>query len=126
MPTNSIPLVLLVDDDEDSRVLYAEYLTSVSGYRVAEAADGRRAIEMAAALAPAVIVMDMSLPVVDGREAMRSLRRDAKTSDIPIVALTGYADVASTNDAATEFQSVLVKPCLPDVLAKAIASLLRD
>ena len=83
------PLVLLVDDDEDSRGLYAEYLTSTVGYRVAEAADGRQAVEAAGELGPDVIVMDLTLPVLDGREAMLALRADPKTSAIPIVALDG-------------------------------------
>jgi CheY-like chemotaxis protein len=124
-PTDTAPLVLLVDDDEDSRVLYAEYLTAVSGYRVVEAADGREAIELAGANAPAAIVMDVSLPVLDGKEAMRVLRKSEKTSRIPIVALSGYTNVRDANDPETEFQVVLVKPCLPDALAKAIESVLR-
>jgi two-component system, cell cycle response regulator DivK len=121
---DAAPLVLLVDDDEDSRGLYAEYLTSVAGYRVAEAADGKQAVDMATALKPEVVVMDMSLPVLGGREAMRSLRGDARTQALPIIVLTGHAGVRESNDPATEFQAVLVKPCLPGALAAAIASLL--
>ena len=123
--SNPMPLVLLVDDDEDSRVLYAEYLTSIAGYRVAEAENGKQALEMAAALRPKAIVMDMSLPLMDGREAMRSLRGDARTSEIPIIALTGYTDVKASDDRASGFQIVLVKPCLPEALTRAIASVLQ-
>jgi two-component system cell cycle response regulator DivK len=119
------PLVLLVDDDEASRGLYAEYLTSVSGYRVAEAADGKQGVELATEIEPEVIVMDMTLPVLDGRGAMLALRGDPRTHAIPIVALTGRVELKSSNEPATEFQVVLVKPCLPDALANAIESLLK-
>ena len=122
----SAPLVLLVDDDEDSRFLYAEYLTSVGGYRIAEAADGKQGVDMAVALKPDVIVMDVSLPVLDGREARRSLRNDARTSTIPVVALTGFVDLKGSNEPASGFEVVLVKPCLPDALARAIKTLLES
>jgi two-component system cell cycle response regulator DivK len=125
MPTRSHdlpPLVLLVDDDADSRALYGEYLTAVAGFRVAEAADGRQGVDMAGALLPAVIVMDLSLPVLDGRGAMRALRDDPRTSAIPIVALTGFAEVRSSKEPG--FKAVLVKPCLAGALADAITSVL--
>ena len=118
------PLILLVDDDEDSRYLYSEYLTSAASYRLAEASDGRQAIELAAELMPDVIVMDLTLPILDGREAMRALRLDARTRAIPIVALTGHADVKASNEPGVGFQAVLLKPCLPGTLAHAIESLL--
>lgn len=122
-PPDRTPLVLLVDDDADSRVLYAEYLASVAGFQVAEAADGEQAVEMAAALLPQVIVMDLSLPVLDGREAMQALRRDPRTSEIPIVALTGHAELRASKEPG--FQAVLVKPCLASALADAIASVVK-
>src|ERR1700744_212955 len=85
------PLVLLVDDDADSRELYAEYLSSIAGFEVREAADGEQAVNVARELVPDVIVMDMTLPVLDGRGAMRALRADERTRAIPMVALTGRA-----------------------------------
>jgi CheY-like chemotaxis protein len=120
----SAPLVLLVDDDEDSRFLYAEFLVDVSGFRVVEAGDGQRAVDMAIELKPDVVVMDVSLPVLDGRAARRALRSDPRTTAIPVVALTGFSEVGGANDPATRFEAVLVKPCLPDALAQAIRSLL--
>jgi two-component system cell cycle response regulator DivK len=59
------PLVLVVDDYDDAREMYAESLL-VSGFRVAEAADGAQAVEMARSLSPDVILMDLSLPGIDG------------------------------------------------------------
>jgi two-component system cell cycle response regulator DivK len=115
-------LVLLVDDDTDSRFLYAQYLTSVAGYRVVEAADGRQAIDLASELRPDVIVMDLSLPVIDGWDAMRALRSDDRTRLIPIVLLTGHAQIRAAH--GTDFQAVLVKPCLPDTLVRQVEALL--
>jgi two-component system cell cycle response regulator DivK len=121
-PHDLAPLVLLVDDDADSRGLYAEYLSSVAGLRVAEAADGQQGVEMAAALLPAVIVMDLTLPVLSGKEAMQELHADPRTSAIPIVALTGHAEVRGSKEPG--FEAILVKPCLAGTLADAIASVL--
>ena len=117
-------MVLLVDDDEDSRYLYSEYLTSTAGYRLSEASDGQQAIELAVEIIPDVIVMDLSLPILDGRGAMRALRLDARTRAIPIVALTGHADVRASSEPGEGFQAVLLKPCLPETLARAIESVL--
>ncbi|HEY2511822.1 MAG TPA: response regulator [Polyangiaceae bacterium] len=126
--TEASPLVLLVDDDEDSRFLYAQYLTGVAGYRVAEASDGRRAIEAASTLRPDVVIMDLSLPNVTGWEAMRALRSGAATRTIPIVALTGHTQVHPQDQGASgalEFDAILVKPCLPKVLVERVEALLR-
>ena len=122
---HSKPLILLVDDDEDSRFLYVHYLTANSRYRVAEASDGAQGVALAAELRPDLIVMDLSLPLVDGWEAMRRLRSNHGTRDIPIVALTGHAQVKTENEPGTQFQAVLVKPCLPEALAQQVAELLR-
>jgi CheY-like chemotaxis protein len=115
-------LVLLVDDLEDSRVMYAEYLTR-SGYRVAQAADGREALALARALLPDVVVMDLALPVVDGWEAIRQLKGDARTIGILVIALTGYSVVRHAERARQAgCDALLTKPCLPSTLL----ALLRD
>ena len=82
-------LVLLVDDCQDTRELYAEYL-ELSGFDVKEAEDGIVAIDEAVRMRPDVIVMDMSLPKMDGREAARQLRADERTRSIPLVMISGY------------------------------------
>jgi two-component system cell cycle response regulator DivK len=115
-------LVLLVDDLEDSRVMYAEYLTR-SGYRVAQAADGREALAMAHALLPDVVVMDLALPVLDGWETIRQLKGDARTVGILVIALTGHA-LARHAERARQAgcDALLTKPCVPSTLL----ALLRD
>src|ERR671922_829464 len=84
------PLVLVVEDYQDAREMYAAYL-QFSGYRVAEAANGLEALEKTRELMPDVILMDLSLPKMDGWEATRRLKADRQTSHIPIVAVTAHA-----------------------------------
>src|ERR1043166_7378366 len=91
MSTNeSRPRVLLVDDYPDAREMYSEYL-EFSGFDVVEAANGMEALQRAVEAAPDIILMDLSLPVMDGWEATRRLKADERTAGIPVVALTGHA-----------------------------------
>ena len=90
MTDHNAPLILVVDDYQDAREMYAEYL-QFSGFRVAEARNGNEAVEQAFALKPDLILMDLSLPGMDGWEATRRLKADETTRHIPIVALTGHA-----------------------------------
>jgi len=76
------PLILLVDDFEDNRAMYAQFLT-LSGFRGAEAANGQEALQKAADMLPDLVVMDLSLPVIDGWEATRRLKSDERTRGIP-------------------------------------------
>lgn len=83
------PLVLVVDDYDDSREMYAELLKS-SGFRVAEARDGRQSLQKAQELLPDLVLMDLTLPGIDGWEATRQLKLDPRTRNIPVVALSGH------------------------------------
>jgi CheY-like chemotaxis protein len=122
MTTNEekLPLILVVDDFEDSRAMYAEYLV-FSGYRVEQAANGREAVDKATELAPDLVVMDLSLPVMDGWEATRLLKADARTKDIPVIALTGHA-LSGHSRGAKEAgcDDFLAKPCLPETLLQKV------
>lgn len=113
------PLVLVVDDFEDNRAMYVEYL-SFQGFRVAEAVNGEEAVARAKELRPAVVVMDLSLPVMDGWEATRRLKADAKTRHIRVIALTGHAEPAHAKRALDAgCDDFVAKPCLPEhLLAK--------
>lgn len=82
--------ILLVEDNEMNRDMLSRRLER-KGFEVALAVDGRQGIEMARAGAYDLILMDMSLPEVDGWEATRELRRDPKTAGVPIIALTAHA-----------------------------------
>lgn len=111
--TQPAPLVLVVDDVAHGREIFAEYL-EFRGFRVATAADGLEALDKAFELLPDVILMDLSLPQLDGWEATRRLKGDDRTKTIPVIALTAHA-LASAHDKAMAAgcDSVVTKPCIP-------------
>lgn len=114
------PLVLVVDDYADAREMYAESLL-VSGFRVAEAGDGISALGQARELTPDVILMDLSLPGMDGWEATRLLKADPRTRHIPVVALTGHAMPGALEQARLAgCDRIVVKPALPDVVVEEV------
>lgn len=120
----SSPLLLLVDDYADNREMYAQYL-SFMGFRVAEAANGLQALEQAFALVPDLIVMDLSLPGMDGWEATRALKTDPRTRAIPVLALTGNALAGYSQRAlAAGCAAFVTKPCLPQELEQHVRGLL--
>ncbi len=123
--TDQPPLILVVDDYQDAREMYAEYL-QFSGFRVAEAGNGNDAIEKALALRPDLILMDLSLPGMDGWEATRQLKSDERTHHIPVVALTGHA-LAGASEGAKKAgcDAFVTKPCLPDDLVVEVRRMLN-
>ncbi len=121
-----MPKVLLVEDNEMNRDMLSRRLER-SGYEVVMALDGESGVAMAYSEAPDLILMDMSLPVLDGWEATRRLKSEAATKGIPIIALTAHA-MSSDRDKALEAgcDDYDTKPvALPRLLAK-IEALLGD
>ena len=110
------PLVLLVEDQAELRRLYAEQLT-LSGFDVIEAENGADAIAHTTERGPDVVLMDLSLPGIDGWEATRRLKHDQRTAHIPVVALTAH-DGAGELERATRAGCdwFVPKPCPPDAL----------
>ncbi len=124
MSTATAPLILVVEDHKDSRIIFAEFL-SLMGFHVATAEDGAQALIQATELLPDLILMDLSLPVLDGLEATRRLRKAERTRDIPVVALTGYTESESLQAAlAAGCVAVLIKPVSPAELEAKIRQLL--
>ena len=120
------PRVLLVDDYPDAREMYSEYL-QFSGFDVVEATNGMEALQSAVERKPDIILMDLSLPVMDGWEATRRLTADERTASIPVVALTGHA-LAGISEGAKRAgcDAFVTKPCLPEDLVKEIRKILDD
>jgi two-component system cell cycle response regulator DivK len=119
------PLVLVVEDYEDARELYAEYL-AFAGFRVEQASDGAEALDKAARFVPDLILMDLSMPGMDGWEATRRLKRDTKTMHIPIIALTGHVLAGHAESAKSAgCDSFLAKPCLPDAMVAEVRRMLE-
>ncbi len=107
-------LVLVVDDDEDSRAVVAEYL-AFRGYRVITAENGLEGVAQATGLLPALVLMDLAMPVLDGWEATRRLKSDPRTRTIPVIALTAFGNESELAQRALEAgcQAVLTKPVAP-------------
>jgi two-component system cell cycle response regulator DivK len=120
------PLVLLVDDFLDNREMYALFLKH-SGFEVAEASNGHEALQQAFSLLPDLIVMDLSLPGLDGWEATRRLKQDGRTRHIPVLALTSHAlEGFSEGARAAGCDGFVTKPCLPEQLVTEIQSMLEQ
>lgn len=83
--------ILYVEDNDDNVYLLQMWLDMLGEYELLVAADGAAGIAMAASEKPALILMDMNLPGINGWEATRRLKADAGTADIPVIALTAHA-----------------------------------
>jgi CheY-like chemotaxis protein len=118
------PLVLLAEDFEDARELYRDYL-EFSGFTVKTVTNGREAIDQAIALRPDLILMDASMPVLDGWQATKALKGNPDTRHIPILALTAHAfDDARQEAKEAGCDGFVTKPCLPDDLVARVRATL--
>ncbi len=121
-----MPKILLVEDNEMNRDMLSRRLAR-NGYELACAIDGAEGVAMAGSVAPDLILMDMSLPVIDGWEATRQLKADPATRAIPVIALTAHAmdgDEQKARDAGCDDYDT--KPVeLPRLLGKIEALLAR-
>lgn len=87
---DNVPLILIVEDNEMNSDMLSRRLRR-KGYEVAVAADGEAGVRKAQQIRPQLILMDLSLPIIDGWTATRQLRTDPRTSQIPVIALTAHA-----------------------------------
>ena len=117
--------ILIVDDNQDSRELVVKILKN-RGYHTIEAVDGEEALEKAVAERPDLILMDRSLPKIDGYEVTRRLKSQQEFKDIPIVALTAHA-MRGDREKALEAgcEGYISKPINVRELPELITSYLR-
>jgi two-component system cell cycle response regulator DivK len=118
------PLVLIVEDHSELRQLYAQELI-LSGFDVIEAGNGADAITHTSERFPDVVLMDLSLPILDGWEATRRLKIDSRTAHIPIVALTahdGSGELQRATRAGCDW--FVPKPCQPQDLIEEVRRVL--
>ena len=90
--------VLLVEDTEDNRQMMRRLL-EMSGFRVVEATNGREAVEVASKVQPQIILMDLSLPIIDGLAATRQIRNQPELNQVPIVAVSAHDTADFHNEA---------------------------
>jgi DNA-binding response OmpR family regulator len=107
---NSLPLILIVEDDDDTRVMM-KYLLNLWSYQVIEAVDGEEGIQKAEDLQPEIILMDYSLPKVDGLAATKRIRKMAKHDKTSIIFISAFSEptvrVSALSAGANDF---LLKP----------------
>ena len=114
------PVVLVVDDNEDSRIIYGSALRH-AGYAVRTANDGVQCVESATANTPDLILLDISMPRLDGMQALEQLKTDPRTSGIPVVAVSARVN-KEQHDAVLEagFSEVLLKPITPARILESV------
>ena len=116
--------VLIVDDFEDARELYAEFLR-MKGFEVTGAADGQAALHLALPAAYDVIILDLALPRMDGIEVLRRLRADPRNARTPIIMLSASVGPEPREQTIKAGANMfLEKPCLPDDLETAVRKVL--
>jgi CheY-like chemotaxis protein len=120
----SKPIVLVADDNPDVREL-TKLLLEFEGCVVIEAADGREAVQVALVSTLDLILLDIQMPLMDGLEVARELRRNDSTRSIPIIAVTANDDVRRETIAAG-CNACLAKPLLPDAIGKILTKYLGD
>jgi CheY-like chemotaxis protein len=118
--------VLIVEDNVDNLTIYCTILRHF-GYEVIEATDGQAALDLARAKRPGVILMDVSIPIIDGWEVTRQLKADPVTADIPIIALTAHALASDREKAkAVGCDEYIPKPAEPQAVVAAVKRFLGE
>jgi two-component system chemotaxis response regulator CheY len=121
-----MPSVLIVDDDPSIRKLVATTLEDVAGFELVEAADGDEALELAREEAPAIVLLDIDMPGIDGLEACRRLRAQPQTAGATVVMLTAAADEEAARAAEEAGADLFItKPFSPLELLRLVDDLGR-
>jgi two-component system, cell cycle response regulator DivK len=116
--------ILVVEDTEDNRQILRDLLTA-AGYELLEATDGVQGIAMAAQHRPDLILMDIQLPLIDGYEATRQIKKDSALHHIPIIAVTSYALSGDEENArAAGATGYIAKPFSPRQLLGKVRELI--
>ena len=119
-----MPVTILIADDHDDNRELLQLLLSGAGYNVREARDGKECLTIARNESPDLIVMDLSMPVLDGWGVLQELKADERTLAIPCMAVTAHADFDQTEALETGFAAYVSKPFSSDHLLKTVATVL--
>jgi two-component system cell cycle response regulator DivK len=118
---------VLIVEDEPKNLKLVRDLLNVVGYETLEATDGGQGLELAMAQKPNLILMDIAIPIIDGIEATKILKADAKTKDIPIIALTAFAMKEEVEKiCAAGCDGYMTKPIDTGEFLKKVAGYLRE
>lgn len=117
--------ILIADDHDDNRELLL-LLLSGAGYNVREARDGRECLAIARDASPDLIVIDLSMPVLDGWGVFEELKADERTSRIPCMAVTAHAELNRNQALDSGFRAYVSKPYSGEELLKTVAMVLAS
>ena len=119
------PLILIVEDDLSTRVLYRDYL-SLAGFRTADAHNGFQALEKAREFRPDAVLTDLAVPGMDGFAFCRALKDLPSARGIPILAMTGHPEYLADRERIRHagISHVLGKPCDPEAVVRKLRLLL--
>jgi CheY-like chemotaxis protein len=126
VPYGSMPTTILIADDHDDNRELLRLLLSGAGYDVREARDGSECLALARDQPPDLILIDLSMPVLDGWGVFRELKTDQLTQTIPCMAVTAHAELDRNEALETGFSAYISKPFSSDVLLKTIATVLAN
>ena len=119
--------ILIVEDNFDNRAIYTVLLES-AGYKVLEALNGAEGVRLAESCLPDLILMDLSMPVLDGWGAIALLKRNVRTAAIPVIALSAHVIVNGDYRRAEEagFAAYLTKPIEPKQVLREVESMFEQ
>jgi two-component system cell cycle response regulator DivK len=118
--------ILVIEDNEQNLYLIT-FILEKNGYEVVQARDGRQGIELAGRVEPALIILDIQLPVMDGYAVARELRNNPALADVPIVAVTSYAMVGDRERIlAAGCTGYIEKPINPHTFIAEVERYLKD
>jgi CheY-like chemotaxis protein len=118
-------IVLLIDGDPDSIEIYSLIL-DYHGYEVVAARDGHTGLRLALDLSPALVISEVFLPGLDGRNLLAQLRSDTRTARIPVILLDSIPSVSESMPEPGAFVICLTKPCEPSRLLVEVARILGE
>lgn len=124
-PPPQRPRVVVADDVDDNRDVYALYFEH-AGFDVAQARTGDEALACIESTNPVAVIMDLSMPGLDGWEATRLIKSNPRTKNVVVIVVTGHATFDDSQRArAAGADDVCTKPCLPDALLARVKALLE-
>lgn len=116
--------VLFVEDNPDERQMYGARMRA-AGWEVQEIGSGLRALDIAVAFQPDVIVTDLTMPELDGATTTKRLKSDPRTEHIPVIVVSGFFE-RSWEAYRAGCHTFLTKPCLPETLLEIMESILDE
>lgn len=117
--------ILIADDYDDNRELL-RLMLETAGHEIREARNGRECVSMALDHPPDILLIDISMPVLDGWAVLRQIREDDRTRQIPCVAVTAFADPTHASHGDNEFNAFLSKPFRSKDLIDTVGRLLEQ